>query len=194
MHARSVVGGIFVKLLADPAMRKKWSGGDHEKVGDWAPLPVPPRIKEVVPSGEHTAVAWRYTLTKPAERWTDPKFDDADWKEGTAGFGTKGTPGVVVRTEWKTDDIWLRREFTMPEGSFRDLRFSVFHDEDVEIFVNGIPAAAEGGYITSYEPLEIRPAALAELKPGARITLAVRCHQTTGGQGIDVGLVDVVDH
>jgi hypothetical protein len=194
MHARPVVGGIFVKLLADPAMRKKWSGGDPTKVGDWAPLPVPPKVKEIVPSGQHQAVAWRYSLTKlAADFWNGPRFDDSGWKEGPAGFGTKGTPGIVVRTIWNTDDIWLRREFTMPEGPFHDLHFSVFHDEDVEIYVNGILASAEGGFITSYEPLEIRRTALAELKPGAKITLAVHCHQTTGGQGVDVGLVDVVE-
>ena len=89
---------------------------------------------------------------------------------------------------WNTDDIWLRREFTMPAGDFHDLEFNVFHDEDVEIYVNGIPAAAANGFITSYEPMEIRRPALAELKPGAKITLAVHCHQTKGGQGIDVGI------
>jgi len=41
MHARPVVGGIFIKMLADPAMWKKWSGRDHAKAGGWAPLPSP---------------------------------------------------------------------------------------------------------------------------------------------------------
>ncbi len=41
MHARPVVGGIFIKMLADPAAWKKWSRRDHAKVGNWAPLPPP---------------------------------------------------------------------------------------------------------------------------------------------------------
>jgi len=42
MHARPVVGGLFIKMLADPAVWKKWSARDHAKVGNWAPLPPPP--------------------------------------------------------------------------------------------------------------------------------------------------------
>jgi hypothetical protein len=44
MHARPVVGGIFIKMLSDPGLRKKWSGRDRAKVGNWAPLP--PRVEE----------------------------------------------------------------------------------------------------------------------------------------------------
>jgi hypothetical protein len=39
--------------------------------------------------------------------------------------------------------------------------------------------------------MELSGAARALLKPGAKIVLAVHCHQTTGGQGVDVGLADV---
>jgi acyl-ACP thioesterase len=68
-----------------------------------------------------------------------------------------------------------------------------YHDEDVEIYVNGIAAAQEGGFTTSYMPLEISREARAVMTPGAKITVAVHCHQTTGGQGIDVGLADVAE-
>ncbi len=41
-YARPVVGGLFIKLLADRKERKKWSGRDHARLGAWAPLPPPP--------------------------------------------------------------------------------------------------------------------------------------------------------
>jgi hypothetical protein len=191
MHARPVVGGLFIKMLADPALWKKWSRADRTKVGNWAPLPEPPKVTEVIPTSQKTPVNWRYTITKPAGDWIKPEFDASDWKEGPAGFGTHGTPGAVIGTVWSTDDIWLRREVTMPAGAYSNLQFLVYHDEDVEVYVNGILAASEPGYVTSYVLLDIRPAALALLKPGAKLTLAVHCHQTVGGQGIDVGLVNV---
>ena len=48
------------------------------------------------------------------------------------------------------------------------------------------------GYITGYQNFSIAPAALALLTPGATVEFAVHCHQTTGGQDIDVGLVNLV--
>jgi hypothetical protein len=193
MHARPVIGGIFIKMLADRALWSKWAGADKTKLGGWAPLPEPPKIVEVIPTAQKTAPLWRYTTLKPAADWTNAKFDASAWKEGPASFGTAGTPGAVVRTRWDTDDIWLRREITLPDKPYRGLQFYVDHDEDVEIYVNDILAAKAGGYTTSYVTLAIRPPARALLQPNARVTLAVHCHQTTGGQNIDVGLAEVVD-
>jgi len=39
MHARPVVGGFFIKMLADPEIWKKWASGDKGHPSDWAPLP-----------------------------------------------------------------------------------------------------------------------------------------------------------
>jgi hypothetical protein len=191
-QARSVVGGVFIKMLADPALWKKWAGRAKPPAGDWAPLPKPPQVRTVVPAARHEAVTWRYTFDKPGDGWPRPDFDAAGWKEGPAGFGTAGTPGSVVRTEWKTDDIWIRREFTLPWTAFADLQLLVHHDEDVEIYLNGVLAARAPGYITAYEVLPMSRAARAALKQGRNV-LAAHCHQTTGGQYIDVGIVDVID-
>jgi hypothetical protein len=193
MHARPVVGGIFVKMLADRQLWEKWAARDKAKVGGWALLPQSPKIVDVVPSSQFHPAIWRYTTQKPQGNWQEPAFDASAWQEGNGGFGTPGTPGAVIGTIWKTDDIWLRRDFTMPEGDWKDLQLIVYHDEDVEVYINGVLAVTEGGYSNAYEPMEILKPAKALLKPGAKITLAAHCHQTTGGQGVDVGIIDVVE-
>ena len=190
MHARPVVGGIFIKMLSDPGLWKKWARRDRTKAGPWAPLPELPqlRITEVVPTSRTAPANWSYTVEKPGESWMNPSFDSSSWRQGPAGFGTEGTPGAVVRTTWNTGDIWLRREVTLPPETRGNLRFYVYHDEDVEIYVNGQLAASEDGFTTGYVLLEISPSARALLKPGARVLLAVHCHQTVGGQNVDVGI------
>ncbi|MGC8644222.1 MAG: glutaminase domain-containing protein, partial [Isosphaeraceae bacterium] len=188
MHARPVVGGFFIKMLHDREIWHKWSARDTLKPANWAPLPAPPRITMLLPTEE----MWRYTTRNPGPHWADPDFDTSGWKSGQAGFGTN-PPGFVRSTDWTGHDIWLRREITIPDGKHPNLQFVAYHDEDVEIYVNGVLAAAETGFTTAYLPLEISRQARALMKPGAKVTIAVHCHQTTGGQGIDVGLADVTD-
>jgi hypothetical protein len=96
----------------------------------------------------------------------------------------------VVRTEWNTPDIWLRREFVIPDGKWSDLQFRIHHDEDADVYVDGLLATQVTGYVTDYEPVAMKPKAKGLLKPGKHL-LAVHCKQTTGGQYIDVGIVDV---
>ena len=51
-------------------------------------------------------------------------------------------------------------------------------------------AASATGYTTQYEPLPLNADARATLKPGENL-IAIHCHQTSGGQYIDAGLVQV---
>ena len=193
MHARPVIGGVFVKMLTDRNVWKKWAGRDQTKAGQWAPLPEMPKLTTVIPTAQTAPARWRYTTQTPPENWTAADFDAHAWPEGLASFATPGTPGAFRHTDWHTSDIWLRTEFVLPGKEFPHLEFYSAHDEDVEIYVNGILASTDSGFTTSYEPLEIRPAALEQLKPGAKVIVAVHCHQTVGGQNIDVGLVNVED-
>lgn len=194
MHARPVIGGVFIKMLADRELWKKWAAMDTNKVGGWALLPEPPKITEIVPTARKAASLWRYTIQKPSAGWVEPAFDDSAWSEGYGSFGTAGTPGAVVRTRWSSGDIWLRRQITLPNTPYANLEFYVHHDEDIEIYVDGILAATESGFTTDYVPMEIRPRARALLRPGAKVTLAVHCHQTVGGQNVDVAIANVVNH
>jgi hypothetical protein len=131
---------------------------------------------------------WKYTTEKPADDWTKRGFDASGWNNGVGGFGTTGTPGIFLNTVWGTSDIWLRREFILGPGDLSGLKLHIFHDEDTEIYLNGELAARLPGFITDYEYFEISHLAASALRPGEN-TVAVHCHQTTGGQGIDVGMI-----
>lgn len=191
MHSRPVVGGVFLKMLYDKAIWKKWASRDTTRSANWAPLPVPPKTVVVVPVSDQEGIQWRYTMEKPADDWFKPAFDASSWKEGAAGFGTRGTPGGVVRTTWNTDNIWIRREFEMPVGKWSNLQLSIDHDEDVTVYINGVLAASLSGFVSAYEEEPISAAAKATLKPGKN-TIAIHCVQTRGGQFLDAGIVDVV--
>jgi hypothetical protein len=133
-------------------------------------------------------VDWRYTTEKPPDDWFKPGFDAQAWKEGRGGFGNIGTPGIVRNTSWATADIWLRREFTLKKEDLAGIKLHVFHDEDMEVYLNGALALKLFGFITDYDEFDISSDAVSALQPG-RNTIAVHCHQTTGGQGIDVGIL-----
>ncbi len=154
------------------------------------PVPV---FETVVPTSEQTAQTWRYTTDRPSSTWSSPSFDDSSWKQGPGGFGHSVAPGNPLGTSWTTDDIWLRRTFTLPKMSPADLRRLMVrdcHDEDIDVYINGVKAYAASGYISNYEVRALFKESLQALaRSGGRYTLAVHCHQTTGGQFIDVGLV-----
>jgi hypothetical protein len=190
--ARPVVGGLVLRALYDPAIWKKYAARDKTKTATWAPLPTPPKVGTVIPAADKEPARWRYTLQKPAAGWMKPDFDDSSWKTGKSGFGTSGTPGALVGTTWNTADIWLRREFELPDRPYSNLHLWIHHDEDADVYINGVLALRTSGYITAYELMPMTAAARAALKPGKNL-LAVHCHQTTGGQYIDVGVVDVVE-
>ena len=155
-----------------------------------------PPMKSILPDAMVGRARWKYSMQKPPEEWLKPEFDASDWKEGEGGFGASGTPGSFPNTEWKTPDIWLRSQFALTtdevsaEGQLDSspIRLNVYHDEDAEIYLNGVLALKLKGFSTEYQEFEISPEAVATLRAGNNV-IAVHCHQTTGGQGIDVGIV-----
>ncbi len=152
----------------------------------------PPEYREIVPTSENTAQMWRYTIAKPIDGWEKADFDAAKWSEAEGGFGTKGTPGAIVRTEWKTEDIWICRSFELKELPKGEVMLRIHHDEDAEVYINGVLAAKVAGFTTDYVEIPLNADGRKALKAGANV-IAIHCHQTTGGQYIDAGFVEVVE-
>jgi hypothetical protein len=143
---------------------------------------------EVVNTSRRTGQNWLYSLMRPPKNWMQPSFDDQKWKSGKGGFGKKGTPSLRLGTNWKTQDIWLRRIFKLKAVSNNELKLSLLHDEDTEVYLNGVLAASVKGFSKTYREVPINPEALKTLKKGENL-LAVHCWNDGGGQAIDVGLV-----
>jgi hypothetical protein len=167
---------------------------DADRVRD-ANLGKGPRIetRPIVASANDPGAppVWKYTFQKPADDWAAPDFDDSAWSSGPAGFGVEGTPSAKVHTPWNTSDIWIRRTFDLKEVPGGDIRLSIHHDEDAQVFINGIDAARLRHFSTEYMEVALKEPALKSLHVGAN-TMAIHCRQVSGGQYIDAGLVQFV--
>ena len=128
---------------------------------------------------------WRYTTTQPANDWKNANFNVDNWKTGAAGFGTDA-PGAWPRTNWSDQNIWLRRTFTLDKVPTA-LTLYTHYDEDIKVFINGVEVFSKLGYTQSYQKIALSNDALKALELGENV-IAVSCHQTTGGQYVDVGL------
>ena len=154
---------------------------------------LPVVLTMVVPTSQSSGLSWKYTTATPPSNWSASGFDDSGWGSGTAGFGAGNPPNTAgfLRTPWNTSDIWLRRTVNpgaLTTQQISNLVFLTYHDEGVEIYVNGVLAGSASGYSTSYVFVPMTTAGQGAIVPNANNVIAVHCHQTGGGQFIDVGI------
>lgn len=131
---------------------------------------------------------WRYEVKKPTNGWQQTQFDDSNWELGSGGFGTQDTPASRVGTVWSTKEIWLRKSFDLVDIPAKP-GLLMHHDEDVEVYINGNHIVSLPKWSTRYEVTVLDSEQRKALTTGRNI-LAVYCLQKTGGQFIDVHLVD----
>lgn len=145
-----------------------------------------PSLKKLIGDARHAETEWKYVTEVPGNGWEKVSFADEQWKKGKGGFGTPDTPGTVVNTRWDSPDIWLRGEWNLELKPDTECYLSIHHDEDAEIYINGVLATKVNGYTTDYVLVPISAEAQAALVKGKNV-IAIHCHQTGGGQYIDVG-------
>lgn len=149
-----------------------------------------PRVAAILATSRAEGQEWRYTTERPPEDWTTVDFDDTAWSRGPGGFGRTPDVGTRVRTPWTTSDLWLRRTFQLPSTrAISDLMLLVRHDEDAEIWINGVLAAALSGYNQTYTIVRLDRAAPPPFRVAPNV-IAVHVRNTRAAQYIDVGLVE----
>ncbi len=183
MRARPVIGGVFIKMLDDPAMWSQYAQRGAKASNNFAPFPKLPVVTTVVPTSQNQPQTWRVTEQNPGDGWMNPGYNDANWNLAPAPFGTGGGIGTV----WRSNDIWIRRDIKLPQTLPANIKIAAFHDEDLRVYINGVLAMKAEGYTGAYDLFDISPEARAQMKPGATITVAATCHQNNGGQFLDIG-------
>jgi hypothetical protein len=148
----------------------------------------PPIYQTVLPTAREGKSDWSYTTDKPADGWEKTDFAASSWKKGAAGFG-QGAPNTQNNTEWNTSDIWLRKTFTLSAADARNaeqLILDLYHDEDCEVYINGVLVLEAQNYTTDYQQFQMKDADKA-FKSGTNV-IAIHCKQNRGGQYIDAGI------
>lgn len=140
-------------------------------------------LKTVVPMAGEEAWEGRYTLQQPASGWEQNSFNDGSWKQGRGAFGTDGMP--ALQTSWKTKDIWVRREFTLPEVPKGEVFLIYSHDDIFELYLNGSQLVKTGYEWHNGVVLKLDQSLL---KAGEKNVIAAHCHNRTGGGYVDFGL------
>lgn len=150
----------------------------------------PANFAVLVGSARDGETKWKVTEADPGTGWNDPKFDDAKWRTAIGGFGAKGGSEKDIRTPWTSSDIWLRHEFEYAGQVYTEAMLAIHFDNATEVYLNGtlIWKSEPKAWNDGYAPYEVTAAVKRALKQG-RNTIAVHCHQDTGGQFIDLALL-----
>lgn len=141
-------------------------------------------ISTVVPLTGKTG-QWKFTETRPAGHWEQPGYDDRSWKTARGAFSDEGS----APNPWKSPDLWTRRTFTLLHTDFHHLSLNLHHDDNVEVYLNGVLAYQAKGWNDAPARVPILPEALRALKKGVNV-MAIHVANTAGGAYLDAGLTE----
>ena len=130
---------------------------------------------------------WHYTTNDPPENWSDVAFraEQHHWQKAPAGFG-HSVPRATASTPWTTNTIWLQTSFLL-EDIPKKVLLHLYHDEKIELFLNGQPVLQREGFVTNYQSIPAPDEFMRSLQTGRNV-LAAKVTQTIGGQFFDLGL------
>ncbi|KAA8477202.1 uncharacterized protein DUF4964 [Arcticibacter tournemirensis] len=178
------------QLTASPT--KHWTGTDHSLTGliqvdgkAYRFLGQDEKYyQSIVAASDEENYSSRYTEINPGKGWNTLQFNDSDWKTGAGDFGDNKD----AQTRWTSKDLWMRRKFSLNEANLSSLYLKIYHDDNVEVYLNGRKIYEKTGWNSKFEYIDIANAAAKAIKKGENV-LAIHIANTAGGQWLDVGIV-----
>ena len=146
------------------------------------------RYRTVLPASDEKSYQCQYTENQPANGWTKLQFNDNEWTTGAAPFTDDKK---VAKTLWTSKDIWIRRIFSYSGQNIDRLLLKLYHDDNVEVYLNGDKIYSKVGWTNDFELIPLSDNIKAKLKLGDNI-LAIHCANTAGAGWLDAGLVDEI--
>lgn len=149
-----------------------------------------PRYKTIISETEEAGKPRvKYIQESQQAGWNAFEFNDSNWQEGRLPISdNKALPG----TFWESDNIWVRREFTLNEFHEDDPLFlKLHHDDNIEVYLNGTLVFERDGWNQGFEYFDISAKGKELLRKGKNI-VAIYLKNTAGGRFLDFDLVTSV--
>ena len=147
----------------------------------------------LVPCSHEVGYQWRYSTSDPGGSWTTAAYDDSGWSVGDAGFGesTSQSLKMPIRTDWSSDDIWLRHNFTLDKTVWEARLYGAVK-ATIYVYLNGTEIynnASSGWSESSYFRINDGDLSVSNLhtylNQGDNV-LAVRATNTGGEKWVDM--------
>lgn len=146
-----------------------------------------PVLSSLVPTASAEAWIAEYTTTAPSADWYKPSFNASSWKTAPGAFGSIPQE-QLAKTLWNTEEIWVRRDISLPSGlGNKPVYLNYSHDDDVIIYINGIKVVDTGNQCHKGVRQLLTGDARKSLRPGKNL-IAAWCRDRGGLAFLDFGL------
>ena len=99
--------------------------------------------RALLPPAREDAGRWHFTTDPPTAGWERPDFDPeaAQWRSGPGAFGLPGSAGTAVRSEWRSEQLWLQRSFELDDAPLVDPQLLVHRGNALPVRMGALETA-----------------------------------------------------